>query len=380
MYKSGLWKLLLLALSTLLLLVGCGGGGSATGGSGTLSLSLVDSSLPGIQAVYVTVDHVDVHPQGGNWQTVLTPQQTVNLLELVNGLQQDLGLTTLAAGPYDQLRLVLGSSPDAGLNLQGQPHPFASYLIDAADAVQELKVPSGLQTGIKLTGGFTIADGGTTDLVLDFDAARSVVIAGSSGQYLLKPTISVVSSAASVAGTVTDQAQAPLPDTQVSAQTTGPVAAEISASRLIATTLSDADGGYRLFLNPGGYQLVAFRPGAAGTAWGPACRELSLVADQTLSGQDFALNAVPSGILSVNVSFTPAPPDQHAVLSLRQAPPAPCSLPVELATLQVAAGASLDLELPPGDYQLIASLEGAPTQAIALTVTAGATTTQAVSF
>lgn len=380
MRKSGFSKLFLLALVSAGLLGGCGGG-SSSGGSGSLAVSLVDATLPGVTAVYVTIDRVDVHPQGGNWQTVLTPQQTVNLLELINGLQQDLGLSDLAAGPYDQLRLVLGSTPDAGLNLLGQAHPFANYLIDGTDSVHELKVPSGLQTGIKLTGGFTIASGTTTRLILDFDAARSVVVAGNSGQYLLKPTISVVASAATVSGTVTDQAQAPLPDTQVSAQTTAPAAtSEISISRIRATTLSADDGSYSLFLNPGGYQLVAFHPGDAGTAWELACKELTLSADQTLTGQDFALTAVASGTLSVDVSFTPATPDQHAVLSLRQAAPAPCTLPVELATYQLADGGSFDLELPAGDYQLVASVEGLSSQAIDLTVTAGATTTQAVSF
>lgn len=372
------WKLWLTLLAVIGLLGGCGSSGSS--GSGSLSVGLVDTPLTGVTAVYVTVDHVDVHPQGGSWQTVLSPQTTVNLLELINGLQQNLGLTNLAAGPYDQLRLVLGTIPDTGLNLQDQPHPFANYLIDDADQVHELKVPSGLQTGIKLTGGFTISSGATTELILDFDAARSVVTAGNSGQYLLKPTISVVASAATVSGNITDQTQAPLADAQLSAQTTGPVVAEVSASRIVAASFSDLTGSYLLYLNPGGYQLVAFRPGGAGTAWEPGCRVLSLAADQVLADQDFTLNQVVSGTLSISVSFTPASSDQHAVASLRQAAPSPCTLPVELVTYQLAAGAGVDLELPAGDYQLIVSLEGQTSQVFELTITAGDATTQAVSF
>ena len=370
--------LMLAILAATLLLNGCGTSGGD--GTGTLDVRLVDSSLPGVDAVYVTIDRVDVHPQGGNWQTELTPHKTVNLLELINGLQQNLGLSTLNAGPYTQMRLVLGKTADDSLNIQGDPHPFANYLIDGFGLIHELKVPSGMQSGVKLVGGFTIAAGRTTILVLDFDAARSVVVAGASGQYLLKPTISVVSSAASVAGQVSDDSPVPLPGAQVIAQTTGPVSTDISASRIVATTLTDAAGNYRLFLTPDVYQLSAFLTGENGIAWNPVCHNLTLAADQVLTGEDFILNTVPSGTLSLSVSFTPIPADQHVRLSLRQAASAPCTLPLELVTLNLTDGAAIDLELPPGSYQVIASGDGLTTQTFDLGVTAGTTTTQAVSF
>jgi hypothetical protein len=160
--------------------------------AGTLSVRMVDDGLPSPAGVYVTVGHIDVHPQGGNWKTVLVPQTTVNLLELINGVQVSLGLTDLPAGPYTELRLVLGSIPDETLNILAAPHPYANYLIDESGQVQELAVPGGLQTGITLAGGFTIASGQTTMLVLDFDAANSLVRTGTPGKYLLQPTIKVV--------------------------------------------------------------------------------------------------------------------------------------------------------------------------------------------
>jgi hypothetical protein len=153
---------------------------------------MVDAGLPGLAGVYVTVGHIDVHPQGGNWKTVLVPQTTVNLLELVDGVQVSLGLTDLPAGPYTELRLVLGTIPDDTLNIYATPHPYANYLIDESGRVQELAVHGGLQTRIKLAGSFNIASGRTTMLVLDFDAAHSLVRSGSSGEYLLKPAIKVM--------------------------------------------------------------------------------------------------------------------------------------------------------------------------------------------
>ena len=356
-----------------LLLFGCGTDGGDGGGQGALSVSMVDATLPGAQAVYVTVDHVDVHPEGGTWATVLSPQKTVNLLELVNGLQENLGLADLAAGPYDQLRLVLGTTPDGSLNLQDQHHPFANYLIDDTGTVHELKVPSGLQTGVKLVGGFTIATATLTELILDFDAAASVVVAGNSGTYLLKPTIKVLASAATVTGTVTDETPAPLPDTLVSAQagTTDPT---------VTTTLSDGDGRFALYLNPGDYQLVAYRPPTPDDAYLPACRPISLTTDQQLTGQDLVLAAAGQGNLSVTITIAGATADATARLSLRQTPPAPCTLPIELVNRSVVVNTAIDLPLPAGDYQLVVSPEGLASQTIAVTVNAGATTEQAVVF
>jgi len=200
MRRTGVFSWLVMVAGALLL-SGCPSPDPPSA-AGTLSVRMVDNGRPGLAAIYVTVGHIDVHPQGGNWKTVLVPQTTVNLFELVNGGQVSLGLTDLAAGPYTELRLVLGSIPDDTLNLQAAPHPYANYLIDDSGRVQELAVPGGLQTGIKLTDGFSIASGRTTLLVLDFDGAHSLVRAGSSGEYLLKPAIKVVADTTAERGMV----------------------------------------------------------------------------------------------------------------------------------------------------------------------------------
>ena len=109
-------------------LMACGGGGSSSPGNGTLNLSLTDSSSDQYKAIYVTVAKVQVHKDGaadgtGNWQTILTPNLTYNLLDLVNGTLASLGTADLAAGSYDQLRLILGKTPGPGENC-------ASYCTD----------------------------------------------------------------------------------------------------------------------------------------------------------------------------------------------------------------------------------------------------------
>jgi hypothetical protein len=90
------------------------------------------------------------------------------------------------------MRLIIGRVPDNGLNILDEPHPYANYVIDSEDHRHQLFVPSGEQTGIKIVHGFTISQDETTELILDFNVSESVVIAGKSGKWLLKPTIKVL--------------------------------------------------------------------------------------------------------------------------------------------------------------------------------------------
>ena len=182
-------------LSIIVFLSCSDGGGSSGGGTGSLSLGLTDASTNEYQAVYITIDEVQVH-LGGNenspnhWQTVemYDSPLTVNLLELVNGVREELGIADLPVGHYTQMRLIIGDTPE-DLNL-----PYANFVIDTSNPpiTYELKVPSGSQTGEKIVGGFEINENKTTELILDIDACRSVVkSAGNSDKWLLKPTIKV---------------------------------------------------------------------------------------------------------------------------------------------------------------------------------------------
>lgn len=306
------------------LFTGCGGGGGGgssvgSGGTGTLSLSLTDATTLDYQAVYVTIDRVEVHLGGNenspnNWETVARPEKTYNLLELVNGVREHLGLADLQAGEYTQMRLIIGNTPDDGLNIFSQPHPFANYVILAdTDEIHELKVPSGPQTGIKLVHGFTINENQTTELILDFDACRSVVKAGASGLWLLKPTIKVVDTKdyAIVSGIVSDD-EGPLLGVLVSAQIYPPGASDPKDRVVVWTsTVTDGDGQYKLFLRPGTYNIVAYKEG-----YHPQleCDQL-LVPAQLLDSYDFELEFIGTGTISGELVITG---DQHATISFRQ--------------------------------------------------------------
>ena len=348
----------LLCLTFIFLLAACGGGGSADG-QGTLSTSLTDSSSDQYKAVYVTIDRIDVHhDDSGDWETVATPDATYNLLELVNGVVEQLGNVLLDSGHYTQMRLIIGATPDDSLNILDQPHDFANYIIDQADVVHELKVPSGSQTGLKIVNGFDINTNQTTELILDFDALRSVVKAGSSGQYLLKPTVKVLKTAnyAVVDGVVTAAETDPavtLEKTLITAQTAAPTEADIKDQVVIQSgTLTAENGEYALFLEPGDYHLVATR-----TGYLPACTAVSLAEDST-SQADFSLTAATAipATISGHVSIADAEEDQHVTIEFRQQ--TDCSgsnQMITVQTLEIANGGDYTLDLPPGEYQVVAS-------------------------
>ena len=273
----------------LTLFVGCGsGGGSSTsstggsGGTGTLALSLTDATNIEYEAVYVTIDRVEVHLGGkeanpNNWQPI-TPAypgtKTYNLLELVNGVMQALGETELPAGHYTQMRLFIGEDPDDGVNTFGDQHEFGNYIIlKGTDEQTELRVlPSEYKNGIKLVGGFTVTASETqaTELILDFDAAKSVVKSGSENskngvKYHLKPTIRVLGTMSLyyIEGTVLtnfDGDRVPLKDALVTAQVTNPSAEDPKDEVVVeASSPTDEHGWFRLLVEPGTYNILAYR-------------------------------------------------------------------------------------------------------------------------
>ena len=103
------------------------------------------------------------------WKVVVNASKTFDLIALKN-VKEFLGETELATGKYTQIRLYISS---ATLQING--------------TTQNLTIPSG---AIKLIHPFIVSPNATTTLTIDFDAEKSVHLAGS--KYLMKPTIKVI--------------------------------------------------------------------------------------------------------------------------------------------------------------------------------------------
>lgn len=232
-------------------LAACGGGGGdggGEGGKGTLRLALTDAPSCGYDAVFVTVEKVRVHQSASaaddapGWSEItLNPARRVDLLSLTNGVLLELGEMPLPVGKYTQMRLVLASN--------GGGAPLANAVIPSGSSAVALTTPSGQQSGVKMNVNIDVAANQMADFVLDFDACKSVVTAGASGRYLLKPVVSVIPRLISgvqgfvepgLAATVTLQSQ----------------------GEVVRATVPDASGRYLLQpVAPGNYTLVLSAPG-----------------------------------------------------------------------------------------------------------------------
>lgn len=222
-----------IAMFSLVFLASCGTDSDTSMGS--LEVRMHDAPIDTADAVNVSIDQVEIN-EGSNedgWSVISRPDQTYNLLSLTNGAYEVLGDTTLPTGTYQQIRLVLNETGHSVV-VDGQTY--------------DMKVPSGNQSGIKLNVNAEIEENITYELLLDFDAARSVKEAGNSqvNEYILRPVIHATNNAVTgaIAGSV-DPAEAE------------PVVYAIQNSDTLGTTVADtASGEFEIIgLEEGSYDV-----------------------------------------------------------------------------------------------------------------------------
>ena len=177
-------------------IVACGSP-SGPSGSGSLRLMITDAPFDDASAVHVTFSQVQAHLEDGTdeWMTVpvagspAAMTRTCNLKKL-QGPQDLLGVASLNAGHYTQLRLVV-SSATIYFGGSATPEPACLTTLAAPSGTevssQDLEIPSG---EVKLNRPFELASNGTTTIELDFDGNRSISQTGN-GRYRMTPVIGI---------------------------------------------------------------------------------------------------------------------------------------------------------------------------------------------
>jgi hypothetical protein len=289
------------AIAAASLLAACGGGSSDSSATGTLRLSLTDAPACGYDNVFVTVEKVRVHKSGSasdsdaGWsEVVLATPQRVDLLTLTNGTLLPLGQTELPAGTYNQMRLVLGSTPPPG----SPAGMLANAIKPTGGNETALTTPSGQQSGLKMNVNVEVPAGQVADFAIDFDACKSFVAAGSSGKYLLKPVLSVTPILSTAGQRIVGFVHATLVTTGTS------VSAQLAGVPVRATP-PDSTGRFTLYPVPvGNYDLVIT---AAGRVNAVMTGVPVSATTSTVIGSDAArIDTPPSTSFAASGTITPA--------------------------------------------------------------------------
>jgi hypothetical protein len=163
---------LTILLISALIIAACSGGSDDPAPTATATTSA--GPIPtATTAIVITATDLRVNQTSGEtegaWLTVVEGEHTFDLLQVV-GKEQSLGLSELAPGTYNQIRM----------DIQG-------VVITRGGEEIVGEVPSSV---LRIVRPFEVIAGQTTVLTFDFDADRSVVAAGD--RLVLKPTVKLL--------------------------------------------------------------------------------------------------------------------------------------------------------------------------------------------
>lgn len=199
-------QLLVLAAALCILASACSK--DNTSGNTHVAVKLTDAPGP-YDAVMLSVKSVVVITDKGQ-QTINVAGGPIDILHFRLGKDTLLAAQDIPAGTIQQIRLVLNNTGNE---------------VVIAGTHFNLTTPSGQSSGVKLNVHDKLVAGVDYTLLLDFDAAQSIVLTGN-GNYILKPVIRAIAQAASGAltGTVTPAASAPKVYAIMGTDTVGTVA------------------------------------------------------------------------------------------------------------------------------------------------------------
>jgi len=213
-----------------------------------------------------------------------------------------------------------------------------SVVLSGTTTEISLDTPSAVQSGIKMNADFTVEAGQRYDLVMDFDACKSIVTKGN-GKYALKPVVKVIPTALNgISGFV---ATSTLSDgVTVSAQQNGAV---------VAATVPSATGEFVLPRLPlGNYDVVITSNTHAAYVVGgvPVTSTTGMVPIST-TGAPFTLPTTSlMGSISGTATLTPVSATESALVSAKQAITGGPTVTLRYTNADLATGAYSITKLP----------------------------------
>ena len=162
----------------------CNDSENSANANAKLSIKLVDE--PGdFENVFIEVIDVMVKYENENeddndengWESIgIISPGIYDLLELTGGISlQLIDNEEIQTGTIKQIRLLLGNEN--------------SVVLEGEVEARELKTPSAQQSGLKVMVNEPILSGFNYDFILDFNVDESIVMAGNSGNIILKPVL-----------------------------------------------------------------------------------------------------------------------------------------------------------------------------------------------
>ena len=267
-------KLGILAASVVaaLTMAGCSDSGTTANATGQVNVQLTDAPFPFAQVKSVDIFVVRIdgkvaetdsaedadESDSTGWKTLVSPNASINLLNLTNGKTANLGAATLPAGTYRGFRMIIDTDKSSiTLNDGSKPN---------------VKWPSAGKNGIKIVLDEPVVVSGTQTLLVDFDLGRSFRMRGNSisqNGLLFKPVIRATSqqSTGSLAGSVHADTPtgAAIAGATIEVLKNGSSSNDSDGDNIVRSGMTDASGSFMLsFLRPGTYVVRATPTTASG--------------------------------------------------------------------------------------------------------------------
>ncbi len=142
-----------------------------------VAIKMTDAPGP-YEKVFIDLQGVEITGSDGQMVTTNVKKGIYNLLDFTNGVSTLIATDTLNVSKVEQIRLILGTNNT--VVIKGVSYP--------------LSTPSADQSGLKLQVHQTLQAGVLYNILLDFDANKSIVDLGNGG-YKLKPVIRTIETA-----------------------------------------------------------------------------------------------------------------------------------------------------------------------------------------